>query len=221
MARLLLIFLVAIACKKKTTPPADTQNFAPGGPGSTWTYDTRNITTSTSGSFVLTKTSLDTLVNGKRYRVYNNNNGPSAYFAQVGNEYFQFTTFVGTDQKLELLYLKNNLSVGDTWEQNISITLAGIGTISTKLTNRVEEKGISYTVGSKTFSDVIRIKTTVGTISLPGIPLPITPVSEINTYYANNVGRIFNKSKINITIPTVAPFNVDEETSLRNYTIVP
>ena len=221
IARLLVILMVAIACKKKADPPANTQNFAPGKPGSTWTYDTRNIVTATSGSFTLTKTSRDTVVSGRTYNVYANNNGPNAYLSLVGNEYFQYAAFAGTDQKVEILYLKNNLAVGAAWEQNVSITVAGIGTISTKLMNRVEEKGISYTVGSRTFTDVIRVKTTLGPISLPGIPLPITPTSEINNYYANSIGRIFNKTKISITIPTAPPIAVDEETSIKNYTIIP
>jgi hypothetical protein len=61
----------------------------------------------------------------------------------------------------------------------------------------------------------------MGNITIPGLPVAITPVTDINTYYAAGVGRIYNRSKVNIVIPTQPTINTDDETSLRTYTIVP
>lgn len=221
LTALLLMPLLAADCNKDNGPDTPAENYLPGGASSTWTYDTRNSTAGTSGSYTLTRTSLDTMVSGRAYRVYNNNNGPSFYYSVAGNDYYQYANFPGTNQQIELLYLKAGAAVGTSWQQNITLNIPGIGTINTSLTNRIEEKAISYTVGTRSFTDVVRVKTTIGTINIPGVPLPITPVSDINTYYANGVGRIYNRTIVNISVPTVPAIVVNEEASLRSFNIVP
>lgn len=218
---LLLMPLLAADCNKDKDPAYAKENYLPGNTNSTWTYDTRNNTANTTGSYTLTRTNRDTIVNGRTYRVYSNNNGPSFYYGAAGSDFYQFANFPGTDQPIELLYLKAGAAVGTSWQQNITLNIPGIGAINTSLTNRIEEKGISYTVGTRSFTDVVRVKTTIGTINIPGVPLPITPVSNINTYYANGVGRIYNQTIVNIAIPTVPAIVVNEETSLRSFNIVP
>jgi hypothetical protein len=66
----------------------------------------------------------------------------------------------------------------------------------------------------------MQIKSTIGPLTIPGVPLPITPVSDITSYYSNNVGRVYTRSKVNITIPTVPAINIDEETTLKSRNIV-
>ncbi|MCU0335056.1 MAG: hypothetical protein MUF62_08380 [Chitinophagaceae bacterium] len=221
LTALLLLPLLAADCNKDNGPDTPAENYLPGGTNSTWTYDTRNITAGTTGSYTLTRTSRDTTVSGRTYRVYSNSNGPSFYYSVAGSDYYQYANFPGTDQQIELLYLKAGAAAGTNWQQNVALTIPGLGSFSTSLTNRIEEKGISYTVGTRSFTDVVRVKTTIGAITIPGVPIPITPTSDINTYYANNVGRIFNKTIVNISIPTVPAIAVNEETSIRSFTIVP
>jgi len=120
-----------------------------------------------------------------------------------------------------LLYLKDNLSAGSSWEQNVTITIPVVGSTTVKLTNTVQASNISHTVNGKAYNKVIHIKTVMGNITIPGLPVAITPVTDINTYYAAGVGRIYNRSKVNIVIPTQPTINTDDETSLRTYTIVP
>ncbi len=219
---LLIALFGLLGCSKEEGTEATPQeNYQPGKANSSWTYDTRNNITSATGSFVLTHTGRDTSINSRTYSVYSISGAGNTYFARSGSDYFQYTSFVGTDQKLELLYLKGNVAAGLSWDQDITISIPGLGSITAKVTNKVEEKGISYAVGGKTYTDVVRIKSTIGAVTLPGVPIPITPVTDINTWFANGVGRIYNRSKVNITIPTVPAINIDEETSLRSYTIVP
>lgn len=209
------------ACKKETGGSGSTSTFLPGNANSTWTYESKNFVNSTTATLLMTKTSKDTSINGRTYKVYTVSGSSNAYYLQSGTDYYQFSTFTGTTSKVELLYLKSNAASGATWDQDITIAIAGIGSVTAKLTSKVEAKGISYTVGGKTYNDVTQIKSTIGPLTIPGLPVPITPVSDITSYYANDVGRIYSRSKVLITIPTVPTINVDEETTLKSYSLVP
>ncbi len=214
--------LLAADCNKETEPAPPAASFLPVTTNSTWTYDTKNNITSATGSYTLKVTGKDSVIGTKTYKVFSNTGGGNEYYAQIGREYFQYAVFAATNQKVELLYLKDNLNAGLSWDQTISITVVGLPTTLTGvLTNKIEEKGISYTVGGKTYSNVIKVKTTIGAITIPGLPTAITPVTDIYSYYAAGVGRIYTRTKINITIPSVTPINVDDEITLKSYTIVP
>lgn len=216
-----LVLLLLGACKKETGGSGSTTTFLPGNANSTWTYESKNFVNSTTATLLMTKTSKDSSINGRTYKVYTISGSSNAYYLQSGTDYYQFSTFAGTTSKVEWFYLKSNAASGATWDQDITITIAGIGSVTAKLTSRVEAKGISYTVGGKTYTDVVQIKSTIGPLNIPGLPVPITPVSDITSYYANNVGRIYSRSKVNFTIPTVPAVNIDEETTLKSYSIIP
>jgi hypothetical protein len=216
----LVMLMVTTACKKETGTGGNTTTFLPGKAGSAWTYESKNFINSTTGTFVMTKTSKDTSINGRSYGVYNISGGNNAYFYQSGSDYYQFTTFAGTTSQVELLYLKANVNSGLSWDQDVTIAIPGIGNITAKVTSKVEAKGISYSVGGKNYTDVTQIKTTIGSLTIPGLPIAITPISDISSYYSAGVGRIYSRSKVNITIPTVPPINVDDETTLKNHNIV-
>jgi len=218
---LLTLPLLAAQCNKETTPAPTMSDFQPAKAGSTWTYDTKNNISSATGSFTLTATSKDSSFNGRTYRVVSSTAGANVYFAKSGSDYYQLANFEALNQQLELLYLKDNLSAGASWEQNVTITIPAVGSTTVKLTNTVQASNISYTVNGKAYEKVIHIKTVMGNITIPGLPLAITPVTDINTYYAAGIGRIYNRSKVNIVIPTQPTINTDDETSLRTYTIVP
>jgi hypothetical protein len=214
--------LIAADCNKETEPVAPAVSFMPTTTNSTWTYDTKNVITSASGSFTLKVIGKDSSISGKTYSVLSNTAGGNEYYAKIGSDYYQYANFAAANQKLELLYLKDNVNAGLSWDQTISITVPGLPTTLTgTLTNKIEEKGISYTVGGKTYTNVIRVKSSIGPVTIPGVPIPITPVTDINSYYAAGVGRIYTRTKISITIPSVTPFNSDDEVTLKSYTIVP
>lgn len=219
---LAIIPLFAADCNKEVDPIAPSVSFLPITTNSTWTYDSKNNITAATGSFTIKVTGKDSSIAGKTYKVFSNTAGANEYYAKSASDYYQYTNFAVANQQLELLYLKDNVNAGLSWDQTISITVPGLPTTLTgTLTNKIEEKGISYTVGGKTYTNVIRVKSSIGPVTIPGVPIPITPVTDINSYYAAGVGRIYTRTKISITIPTVTPFNSDDEVTLKSYTIVP
>jgi hypothetical protein len=213
--------LLAADCNKETDPAPPPVSFLPVTTNSTWTYDTKNNINSATGTYTLKVTGKDTSIGSKTYKVCSKTAGENEYYLKSGSDYYQFANFAVANQKVELLYLKDNVNPGLSWDQTISITVPGLPTATATLTNKVEEKGISYTVGGKTYSNVIRVKSTIGAITIPGLPTAIIPITDINSYYAAGIGRIYSRTKISITIPTVTPINTDDEITLKSYTIVP
>jgi len=214
--------MLAADCNKEVEAVAPTVSLLPVTTNSTWTYDTKNNITTATGTFTLKVTGKDSSIAGKTYKVFSNTAGGNEYYTQGASDYYQYANFAAANQKLELLYLKDNVNAGLSWDQTISITVPGLPTTLTgTLTNKIEEKGITYSVGGKTYSNVIRVKSTIGAITIPGLPTAITPITDINSYYAAGIGRIYTRTKISITIPTVTPINTDDEVTLKSYTIVP
>ncbi|MFN4286185.1 MAG: hypothetical protein ACK4E8_09510 [Lacibacter sp.] len=212
---LLLLAAGMFACKKDTAKEP-TGSFQPTGSGSTWNY---SVTGTSSGTFTLTATSRDTTINGRPYRVFTNSAGPNEYYLQSGSDYFRFSSLAElNNQVVELLYLKTNLSVGQTWVEvkTVNATITGLGTqpVTATLTFTVAEKGIRHTVNGVTYNDVIRIDVTPS-FSLMASAIPVNS-SNIRYYYARNVGMIqsFNALRID-----VAGINTNTETRLTSYTI--
>lgn len=213
---LLLLFMGgAVSCKKGTNS-APAASFQPTGAGSTWNY---SVTGTTSGSFTLTATSRDTSIGSRSYRVFTNSAGPNEYYAQSGSDYFRFSSLAElNNQAVELLYLKDNLAVGQTWVEikTVNVTITGLGTqpVTASLTFRVAEKGIRHTVNGTAYDDVMRIDVTPG-FSILSSAIPVNS-SNIRYYYARNVGLIqsFNALRIDL-----AGINTSTETRLTSYTI--
>ncbi|HSC54936.1 MAG TPA: hypothetical protein VLC98_14985 [Phnomibacter sp.] len=219
---LVLAAIVLAGCDKGTTPPPAGDSYLSLTTNSTWTYQSKNNISMVSGTYTLKVTGRDSVVNGKTYKVFSNSGAENEYYVQVGSDYYQYANFKAANQKLENLYLKSNVNVGASWDQNISILVPGTSTtLSGTLTNKIEEKGISYTVGSTTYTNVIRVKSSIGPISIPGIPTAITPVTDINSYYAPKVGRIYARSKVSFTVPGFTPVNSDDELILQSSDIKP
>jgi hypothetical protein len=221
---LLLLFITGtIACKKKkdaTPPPASSSDYMPMTTGSEWNYAV--TTNGTPSTYKLTATAKDTLFeNGRTYKVYANTSGPNEYYFRNGSEYFRYTVLPGLDnQSLELKYLIDNLSVGASWVEtkNALVPVTGFGTIpvTVQITFKIEEKGISHTVDSKTYSDVIRVSAKLK-ITAPDPLGEINPSpNEINYYFAKGVGMVHNTIVFGVTL---AGINVNSETKLTSYTI--
>lgn len=211
-----IIALSGCKCKKTTPAPAP---FMPTTAGSTWNYNTRSYAPIPgTGSYVLTATSKDTVINTRTYRVFTNSNTGSEYYNQTGTDYYQFGDLAALNQRLELLYLKD-VAAGTSWTDTKTITLTGIpAPVSIPVNYQVTEAGISYVANGKTYTDVIHVKVTFGTISVSGFP--ITPVTDLNFYYARGVGRIYSRSKVAISVPLAGiNINTDDEVTLVSYTI--
>jgi hypothetical protein len=115
------IVMLAVSCKKDDPAPAPVPDkFLTVSNGSTWNYRVTDNTTSTTTNYTLTSTNRDTTINGKSYHVFTNSDGnTSEYYNVTGNDYFQFSSLSAQLDALELLYLKDNLAVGNTWSQSV------------------------------------------------------------------------------------------------------
>ena len=212
--------LLAGKCNKDDNTPATPLTFQPVTANSTWSYESKNLKTNTvTGSYTLKATTKDSLINGKTYKVFTNSGGPNNYYAQVGTDYYQLASLEGTTQQIELLYLKD-AALNTTWTEAKTINFAGVPVpVNATLNYTIQEKGISYTVGSSSFSDVTHVKITLSGINVSG--LPITPtVNVIDYYFARKVGRIYSHTRFAATA-LAASVDIDEETKITSYTIAP
>ena len=209
--------LIMAGCKKKA---ADTPaSYMPNTANSSWNYDTKaTAPAATTGNYTLKATNKDTVIGSRTYRVYTSTGGQNEYYAQVGSDYYQYTTAAGlSTQAVEVLYLKD-AAAGTTWTENQTITMNSIP-ISTTLTYQIAEKGISYTTNGKTYTDVTHVKVTLGALTLP-LPIPISQTSDINFYYARGVGRIYNHTIVTVAAPLLMlNVSLNNELLLKTYMI--
>ena len=165
--------------------------------GSSWNYQQTNAGTTTN--YTITSTTRDSLILGKSYHVFTNSNGPNQYFNITGNDYYQYDSIklAGAAQSIDRLYLKEDALVNAGWTQSISFVLPGIplpGGVPLTISNTVTEKGVSRTVNSIVYSDVIHIQTTLTSTLIPAASL----TTSINTYYARKYGLIENTTIITL-----------------------
>lgn len=117
MRNLISVFILTclffvVACNKEEeekviTPPA---NFQPFGPGSTWSYADYPFTT----LYSIYMTGIDSTFNKKKYHeVFSTNAGYSWVRRENGN-YYRLLPYM--DTVAEFLYLKDNVSVGNSWK---------------------------------------------------------------------------------------------------------
>lgn len=223
---LFLLLSASFSCKKSDpapNPPAAVK-FMSLTNGSTWTYKFTNnpSTTPVTNNYTITATNRDSVANGKTYRVFTNSAGPNEYYNITGSDYYTYrslkTSFI--DTSLEVLYLKDNLAVNGTWEQNIPFSVDVFGVpvpVTLKFSNKIAQKGISKTVNGTPYTDVTEVSTT---LSLTGSPIPVTLTSDIHYYYAPKVGQIENKTTINFSTTGIPPSSVDQKTELQSSNVL-
>ena len=216
----LLIVLVSLgmvfSCKKKKdTPPATAPaNYQPTSAGSAWSYT--STSNSVSKNYTLTATANDSVIDGKTYKVFLNSGGPNEYYYKTGNDYSRYSYFEALNQALDLLYLKENYSVGQTWTQNKNATINGVnGTAILECV--VAAKAVNHTVNGKTYTDVMDIKINP-TFSVNGILLTNNK-AEIHYYFSNNVGFIHSTTDLSVAIPFSSPYIFLGEVKLTGHTI--
>ncbi|MFN8251691.1 MAG: hypothetical protein U0V75_07380 [Ferruginibacter sp.] len=212
----LALLLTFISCKKSSSDsaPAPVEPFMSLTAGNSRTYETVNNLTTVITTNTQLSTNRDSSINGKSYHVFTNSNGsPNEYFNVSGSDYYTFRnlTPLGTSSTVEHIYLKDNMSVGQSWSQTITIApFSGVPTtVPLTITNTITEKGISRTVNGKTYNNVIHITTLLSSSSLPAGSL----TTDIHTYYAPKYGMIESRNKITITL--VTGNNVDQNTTLK------
>lgn len=214
---ILVLVIIGISCKKTDSVPVVAQNYMSLTAGNTWTYEiTNNITTATITNIV-SSTSRDSTILSKIYHVFTNSNGASNDYYNItagttGNDYYTFKNLSAAlpNTTIESIYLKDNAMLGASWSQTINVALfPGVPTtVPITISNTIVEKGISRTVNSKVYTDVIHITTTMATTALPLGAL----VTDIQLYYAPKYGLIESKNKI---VVTTLAINTDQTTVLK------
>lgn len=216
------LMLFVISCKKNpaTNPKQQQNTYLTTTAGSTWNYHQIDSSGSNpvNSDYTITSTSKDSLINGKTYHVYNISSGNNQYLNITGNDYYQFDSLpagLGTTV-FERLYLKDNVNVGSGWTQSLTVTVPGIPfPVPITLTYNILEKGISRTVNSQNYSDVIHVSTTISSSLIPSANL----TTSINSYYARKYGLIENSTIINLNYSGIVEY-VNVETKIVNATLL-
>jgi hypothetical protein len=206
-----LITLV-VSCKKSDSTP-DTTPVPPYmslTAGSTWDYQITNNLLSATTNNTVTSATKDTSIGTKSYHVFTNSNGTgNTYYNITGNEHWTFTNLGVGVNGVENIYLKAGQAAGVSWSTNVTVPVGSGGTTTqATIINTIAEKGISRTVNSIVYTDVIRITTTATVAGLPAGSL----VTDIQSYYAPKVGLIEGKYKISLPLGGI---NVDQNTILK------
>jgi hypothetical protein len=189
------------ACDKKddsnSNPPGTPDTYINTNSSSTWTYHEDNSSSGTTigSDYTVTSTSRDTSIGSRKYHVYSFSYGGSRYLNISWHDYYQFDSIpVGNGITVERLYLKDDATVGTSWEQASDITVPGVPIpIPLKITNNITEKGITRTVKGMEYKDVIHVSSS---LSSPLITSGFT--STIDSYFAPKYGLIENSTKVDL-----------------------
>ena len=212
----LAIIIIFSACKKNDSgsvgnPPGDV--YVNTNAGSSWNYQQTDSSgaSPTTSNYTVTSSPNDTTINTRKYHIYNYSYGGSEYLSNSGSDYYQFDSIpVAGGSNIERLYLKDNISVGDNWNQNFNLTIPDFPLpVSLVVTNKIVEKGISRTVNGTTYSDVIHVSTSLSSSLIPSSSF----TSGIDSYYAPKFGLIENTSQIHLDYSGLTE-NVNTKTQL-------
>lgn len=215
--------VLAISCSKSDDPaPVSSEKYMSITAGSSWNYQfTDNINAANNNTYTLSSTTRDTTAAGKSYHVFTNSNGGNEYYNITGGDYYRLQAFNlgGADTTLENLYLKDAVAVNTSWVQNYNIDVAGQA-VQVVITNTITESGISKTVGTTTYNNVIHVVTSIASPTLAGVP-GSSLSTNIHYYYAPKYGMIQNDTKIDLSVPllTIDQHN-DSKTTLQSATIL-
>ncbi len=215
MKQLLLVntavLFLLFSCDNKNIESPAPDKFMSVTAGSTWEYQSTNNLNNTSGTYTLTSTNQDTLINNKQFHVYTNSGGTgNEYYNITGNDYFAFRNLgVGTGGSVQTNYLKDNAAVGINWVEIITLPVTGFPSgVPVTLTNTITQKDFTKTVNAKTYTGVIKVTTS---LNISGLPAG-TITSDIQSFYAPKVGLI---ESINIIKSITLAIDIDQTTILK------
>jgi len=197
----LFIASMATSCKKDDAGTPAISKFITTTPGTSWTYQSTDNSTSTISTYTRTSSSRDTTISNKVYHIFNNtdaNGTTDAYYNNTGNDYYQFSTLAAGLDPIDLHYLNDAAVAGTGWNQSVSVPVPNSPIPGLMLTIRINysviEKGTSLVVNGKTYNNVVKVKSDI-TID-PITFVTISTTSNIYNYYAPKYGLI--KSDFNL-----------------------
>lgn len=211
------IITISMSCKKNDSTGNGTSKdtYLPLTANSTFTYAVNRNGLNTTPTY--TVQSGDTAAFSKNYKRVKATTGETSYYAQSGNDYFTLISFpvVGG---LELLFLKDNVAVNNTWNTSQTINNVNVPgvpipvSITVNLDFKIMSKGGSRTVKSKVYNDVIQSQCTLTAVT----PIGNLPLGTANFYFAKNIGII--ESVVALSNAT-AGINTNETYELTSYNI--
>ncbi len=197
------------ACKKEKSleepVKTGTCDYAPYSTGSTFAYE--QVAVGAPDTFKYTmEVKGDSVVGGKTFRVLeaDDGSGSTSLFRCGGGDYIQLADVTeltnAPTELVQTVYLKDNLALGKTWEEEFLINLPIVGEVPLTVTYTIVQRGTAKTVLGTNYKDVIGVRMD---ISID----PFLPLTELSTnYYAKGVGLI--------------QLDTDSDTTrLRSYTI--
>jgi hypothetical protein len=213
------------SCKKDGGTPAPAVKFMSLTTGSIWNYKLTNnpSTTPLVSNYSVTASNRDTTINSKTYKVFTSTAATgNEYYNITGSDYYTFRKLPASlgGNSIEVLYLKDNLNTNETWTQSVplSVTVSGFPlNLILTFNNKIAQKGITKIVNGITYNDAVDVETT---LSITGIPVAYTLVTDIHYYYAPKVGQVENKTKIDFTVTGTPTTNFEQKTELESATIL-
>jgi hypothetical protein len=233
-----IVALFGISCKKSSDSGGGanvvTDPYMTTAAGTTWNYKTHDNVTGADTNSITTSTNKDTTLFGKSYHMFNDltvetNQTDTTYMSQLGNDYYQLASLSAQIDPFEMKYLSSSAAVGESWPNSFSSTSSGT-TITATIKNTIEERGGSVTIGSKTYTNVIKVKTDITNaniqVSIPPFGTQnITPtiIQDVHSYFAPKYGAVKRDYKLKITagflgqVQTVT--DMDKSTTLTSSSI--
>ena len=207
----LFLLIFSAACKKKTVA---LDAYFHTTANSTWNYQGVNSSgpVPVTTNYVVTSTNRDTTAMGKTYHVFTNSSRGNQYYNHTNNDYYQLDSIklAAAVVLLDRLYLKDDAAVGVGWSQSFNITLPAVPIpVPITVTNSIAEKGGTRMVNGVTYTDVIKVSTSISSSLIPAASLTTT----ISSYYARKYGLIENSTVLALSFMGFTQ-NVNNSTKL-------
>ncbi|MBO9152781.1 hypothetical protein ACFOTA_11225 [Chitinophaga sp. GCM10012297] len=192
LAALFITILLLAACKKESSLEEPFKpnycDYAPYSTGSVFSYEMADVLTGDTLAYTL-RVEGDTTYNNEPFRKLTDDfTGEYSLFRCGGGNYEQLLDVSAIPDAppdpIKTVYLKDDLRLGEHWEELIPVSLPVIGDVNITITYTIIQKGTSKTVLAETFSDVIGVRMEVS------VPPVLPPETLMVNYYAKGVGLI-------------------------------
>lgn len=204
-ARLILAVaaLAFFSCKKEKSEESPfkgkTCDYAPYSDGAVFSYNIVNGSTDTLR--YSEKVTGDSMINGEAWRVLLNTDSGEELLFRCGNGDYEtqsdFSDLIGQPlDPVRLMYLRESVTRGNFWMQNVEIDIPFIGQLNVIFTHTVMQKGSPKDVFGQRFENVTGIRTEIS------IPPMVPPRTAFTIYYAKGVGLIQAETETDTTYIT-------------------
>lgn len=205
----LVIIMGLFSCSKDKSAEkkddANTATYQPATAASTWHYKDN---TQADGGFTITATGRDTTIEDHSFSIFANKPDTSSvltetYLGKEGNNYYALGLISSLGDNA-LLYLKDNVSAGTKWNQDISINIPQMGNVSGTIEFTLAQTNTALKINGVNFKNVAEVTFNMK-ISIPGAGS--LSIGSGDMFIARGVGIISLKAEN--TGSTVADLSLD------------